>query len=347
MRTIRRAFRTLLRSPLRTGLLIAVLAVSMGLTLIMITVNGAFADRLDEIKGEVGSGVTVTPAGTFGGGFFRGGFAVGGPPDAVAIGGGAIVGGEPGGGDDVASGLVEADMDQLGSIDNVAGISRTLTEQYTGEGLQSAIQPQGGRFANADFTFPVFVTGTDDPSSLTTIGVTDPEFIAGRTFNEDEADANVAVLGDSLAEGNGLRVGSTFELNGESIEVIGIFTTGTQFGGNALFLPLKTAQSLFDREGEIDQAIVVANSVDNVEQVADDIRAVLGEDVVDVTTQLSAFDAIAGPISDAKNSSQIGMPAALVASAAVILFSVGLVVRQRVKEIGILKSIGASNWHVI
>ena len=315
MSTIRRAFRTLLRSPLRTSLLIAVLAVSVGLTLIMITVNGAFADRLDEIKSEVGSGITVTPAGTFGGGFFRGGFGGGGGPPGQNANNGADQDSDEA--DDVASGLVEADMDQLGSLDHVAGISRTLTEQYTGEGLQSAIQPRGGQAANADFTFPVFVTGTDNPNSLTTTGVTDPEFIAGRTFNEDEAGANVAVLGDNLAEGNGLRIGSTFALNDESIEVIGIFTTGTQFGGNALFLPLRTAQSLFEREGEIDQAVVIAESVDHAEQVADDIRALLGEDIVDVTTQLSAFDATAGPISDAKSSSQIGRIAALVASAAI------------------------------
>ena len=130
MRTIRRAFRTLLRSPLRTGLLIAVLAVSVGLTLIMITVNGAFADRLDEIKREVGSDVIVTPAGTFGGGFFRGGIG-GGPPDAAFIGGDTgdtDAGGDTGDGEDTATGLVEADMDQLSSIENVAGISRTLTE---------------------------------------------------------------------------------------------------------------------------------------------------------------------------------------------------------------------------
>jgi putative ABC transport system permease protein len=40
------------------------------------------------------------------------------------------------------------------------------------------------------------------------------------------------------------------------------------------------------------------------------------------------------------------MIVALAASAAVILFSVGLVARQRVKEIGILKAVGASGWHV-
>jgi putative ABC transport system permease protein len=326
-----------------------VLAVSVGLTLIMITVNGAFADRLDEIKGEVGSDIVVTPAGTFGGGFFRGGIG-GGPPDAVFLGdenSNADAADDTDDGEDTLTGLVETDMDQLASIDNVVGISRTLTEQYTGEGLQSAIRPDGNEVPIPGFTFPIFVTGTNDPNSLTSLGVTDPEFVAGRTFNVDEADANVAVIGDSLAEGNDLTVGSTFELNGESVEVVGIFTTGTQFGGNAVFLPLQTAQTLFDREGEVDQATVVAQSVDDAEQVASDIRAMLGEDVVDVATQVSAFDAISGPISDAKNSSQIGMIAALVASAAVILFSVGLVVRQRVKEIGILKSIGASNWHVI
>jgi len=40
------------------------------------------------------------------------------------------------------------------------------------------------------------------------------------------------------------------------------------------------------------------------------------------------------------------MIAALVAGAAIILFSVVLVVRQRVKEIGVFKAIGASNWQV-
>jgi len=64
-----------LRSPLRTGLLVAVLAVAMGLALIMITVNEAFAKRLDDIRAQVGTTITVRPAGSFGGGFLgRGGF---------------------------------------------------------------------------------------------------------------------------------------------------------------------------------------------------------------------------------------------------------------------------------
>jgi len=177
--------------------------------------------------------------------------------------------------------------------------------------------------------------------------VANAQLTAGRTFSDSESSANVAVLGQALADHNNLTVGSTFPLNGQTFQVIGIYTTGTQFGDNALFVPLSSLQTVFNRPGEIDQAVVTADSSANVDQVANDIKTALGANNVDVITEQSIFQAISSPLSDAKDSSWLGMLAALGASAAVILFSVGLVARQRVKEIGILKAIGASNWHVI
>ena len=96
MKTLRWAVRALLRSPLRAALLVGVLSVSIGLALIMITVDGAFDERLEEIQSQVGTTVTVQPAGSFGGGFiFRGGFGGGA--------GGADGEGGPGGVTDFAS----------------------------------------------------------------------------------------------------------------------------------------------------------------------------------------------------------------------------------------------------
>ena len=343
MKTIRRALRTILRNPLRTGLLVAVLAVSIGLTLIMITVNEAFGARLDEIKGEVGSDITVRPAGSFGGGFI--GRAPIGPSSDDSAGEANVLS---------STSLAEEDVDEIWSIDHVSSVSLRITVPYAGEGLESAIEvpegatlqtntPEGAVMGGP----PVMVTGIDDPSSLTTLGVEDAEITSGRTFTEDEAEANVAVVGEDLAEKNDLLLGDTFELEGETIEVIGIYTTGTQFGDNGLFMPLKTIQSLFDREDEIDEAVVRADNVDHVEAVADAIRDTLGEDTADVTTEASRFESISAPVADAEDSSRVAMIAAFAASAAVILFSVGMVARQRVKEIGIFKAIGASNWHVI
>ena len=326
MKTIRRGLRTIPRNPLRTGLLVAVLAVSIALTLIMITVNEAFGERLDEIKAEVGTDIDVNPAGSFRG---------------------LLGGGDP---------LSEEAIGELASIEHVESVEGTLSLPYTGDGLESAIDPGdlGGRFAGGagpgggqEFSIPVFLTGVDNPNSLSTTGAQDAELIDGRTFTDDEADANVAVLGERLSEANGLEVGDTFELEGgNTIEVIGTFTSGTQFGDNAVFMPLQTLQRLFQTEGDITLATVTVDTIENVEAVASAIRDALGEDTADVVTEVSRFEGISAPISDAEDSSRIGMIAALVASGAVILFSVGLVARQRVKEIGILKAIGASNWQV-
>lgn len=338
MKTIRRALRTILRSPLRTGLLVAVLAVSVGLTLIMITVNEAFGARLDEIKAEVGTNIDVNPAGSFRG---------------------LLGGGDP---------LSEEEIDELASLEHVEGVQRTLSLPYTGEGLESAIDlgELGGRLAGDDaagdngaqgdgpggagpgaaLRVAVFITGTDDPNSLSAVGSQDAVIIDGRTFTDDEAEANVTLVGEDLAEKNGLLVGDTFELEGETFEVIGIYDTGTQFGDNGVFMPLETMQGLFDSEGDLTLASVTADSVENVDAVANAISDTLGEDTADVVTEASRYESISAPIADAEDSSHVGMIAAFVASAAVILFSVGLVARQRVKEIGIFKAVGASNWHV-
>lgn len=234
MKTIRRALRTILRSPLRTGLLVAVLAVSIGLTLIMITVNEAFGARLDEIKGEVGSNITVRPAGSFGGGFLGRAPIEPDSTDSSTV------------GNVLSSTLAEEDVDKVWSIDHVATVSLRITVPYAGEGLESAIEvPEGAdvRSNTPQGVFvggpPVMITGIDDPSTLTTLGVEDAEIVAGRTFNDGEAEAKVAVVGETLAEKNGLEVGDTFGINDASFEVIGLFTSGIQFGDNSVFISLE------------------------------------------------------------------------------------------------------------
>lgn len=349
MKIIRWAARATSRAPLRATLLVGVLGVSIGLALIMITVDGAFNQRLDDIESQVGTTITVSPAGSFGGGFVRG---FGGGPG----GGGNL----PGQGntdgtdtDTTQATLTDDAVDEIASIDHVASYSRTVTTQYSGDELVGATieppadSPFAGNAPAGGFSVPVLVTGTDSPDNLASFGIEDVEIVSGRTFDASESDADVAVVGQSLAEANDLAVGDTFDLNDATIEVIGIFSTGTQFGDNSMFMPLDTTRALFDREGEIDSVVVNVDTAANVGSTADAIRLALGEDVADVTTTESTFDAISAPLADAADSSQIGMIAALIASAAIILFSVAIVARQRIREIGILKAVGASNWHVI
>jgi putative ABC transport system permease protein len=348
MKTANRAFRTLIRSPLRSSLLVAVLTVSVGLALIMITVNQAFAKRLDDIKSQAGTSITVRPAGSFGGGFFdRGGDGGG---NGGTLGGATPVAGAA---SQVAAptSLTAADITKVLSIPHVSGIAQHITVRYTGTELVPATpqaqSTQGGGRGGGGFQRPILITGTDDPSQLTTAGSQDATITAGAVFTADQVGQDVALVGQNLATANNLTIGSTFPLDGTMFTVSGIYTTGTQFGDNALFVPLTTAQTVFQRSGEVDDAVVYADSVDNVNAIADGIRSTLGTNNVDVTTELQTFQRISAPLADAKNSSRIGMIVALAGSAAVILFSIGLVARQRIREIGILKAVGASSWHVV
>ena len=352
MKILRWASRALLRAPLRAALLVGVLGVSIGLALIMITVDGAFDERLDEIQSEVGTTVTIQPAGSFGGGFIlRGGFGpgAGGGPNAPNAGDAAD-------GADADAGLAtltDEAVEAIASIEHVTAYTRTITAQYTGDELVAGTierpgnSPFAGNLPEGGRPILILVTGTDNPKELSSLGVENAEITSGRTFEIDEGEANVAVVGEGLAEANGLVVGDTFSVNEAEVEVVGIYTSGSQFGDNAMFLPLDTARTLFEREGEVDAISVRVDTAANVSSTADAIRETLGEDVADVTTQEAAFDAISAPLADAADSSRVGMIAALIASAAIILFSVAIVARQRIREIGILKALGASNWHVV
>jgi len=323
MTIISRSIRSLIRSPLRTGAIVAILAVSIGLALIMLTVHGATENQLGSIGEEIGTEITVRPAGSFG----------------------MMGGGEP---------LDEEEVDTLYDIAHVVSVQKTTQTQYSGDALESPIdagtlgQRGAGRFPgfSGDFTMPVQIMGfdpeTEDPVLM---GNAHIEMVEGRYFTAEEIDADVAVLGADLAEKNGLEVGSQFELEGVTVEVIGIFDSGQVFGNAMMVMPIETVQRVFGLEG-VTSATVVADNVDNVDEVADAIREVFDEDVADVVTAEDIYERINGAVVSAGDTSQMAMIAAFIVAAVVILFSVVLTVRQRVKEIGILKAIGSSNWRI-
>jgi len=327
MNMIRRSLRNLFRSPLRTTLMVALLAVSIGLGLIMFTVHSATENQLGTIGGEIGTDITIRPAGSFGGM-------------------GGMGGGEP---------LAQEDVDKLSDIPHVVSVQGSVQTQYTGDSLESAIDPGtlggGGRgpmggSAPANFSMPIFVMGfdpaTEDP---TLMGDAKMEIVGGRYFTTDEIDADVMVVGQDLADKNSLAVGSTVDVEGTSVEVIGIFDSGQVFGDNMLVIPVGTVERLFDIGG-VTSVTVVADDVDNVDGVVSSIRQIFDQDTADVVTAKDMYERINGSVASAGNTSTIGMIAGFAIAAVVVLFSVALLVRQRVKEIGILKAIGASNRQI-
>jgi len=307
-----------MRSPFRSLSILVILAMSIGLALTMLVVNGASESELNTLSGLVGNEIQVRPAGSFG--FFGSGE------------------------------LDEADVDQLADIEHVESIEKSAQAQYTGDALVTEAPPgAGGPGGGGGFTRPIIAMGFDPGISKIVIGGatvdTTEAMVSGRYFNSSEIDSDVMLVGDSIAAANNLNVGDTVDIEGSNLEIIGIYDSGQRFGDNMMVLPIETTQRLFELDG-VSSATVIADDVSNVDAVVASIREILDEDTADVITAEDTYEQINEPILNAVNSSQTGMIASFVVAGLVILFSVFLMMRQRIKEIGILKAIGASNWHI-
>jgi len=318
MGVVRRSIRNLIRSPLRTGGIVAILSVSIGLALIMVTVHGATENQLGSIGEQIGTEITVRPAGRFG----------------------MMGGGEP---------LAQEDVDKLSDIPHVVSVQENVQTQYIGDSLESAVEQgtwggQGG--GPGGFRMGIMVMGFDTATENPTLmGDAHMDITEGRYFTIDENDADVMVVGQALADKNSLAIGSTVDINGTPVEVIGIYDSGQVFGNNMVVMPIGTVQRVFDLEG-VTSVTVVVDYVDNVDGVANDIRGIFDEETADIVTTASMYERINESVASASGTSQMAMIVAFIVAGVVILFSVVLMVRQRVREIGILKAIGASNQRI-
>lgn len=112
------------------------------------------------------------------------------------------------------------------------------------------------------------------------------EVRAGRNF--EEGDENVAIVGRRVnsnlyggAEGMMLpmahffSVGQSFTLNNKRIIIVGIYLTKSKDLQESIFLPLPTAQKLYDKDGKISNIFVQVDSQKNIDSVLQQVENIL------------------------------------------------------------------------
>jgi putative ABC transport system permease protein len=334
---VKNAFRNTIRSISIT----AILALTIALALVMLLSLKAVQARIDEVKASVGNTLTVTPAGARG---FQGG-------------------GEP---------LTAAQITKIEQTAHVKAVTSTLQDRWVTEGsdaptgpngetagttnLQSAIDPGtlGNRFGNnseggatsgnvpqGNFVLPITVTGTTAPGNTSVSGVNSFKLTAGETIDGSSSDY-VAFVGKALAKKNNLSVGSTFTAYGQTITVKGIYDTGNTFTNAGVIMPLPALQKLSSQEGDITSAIVTVDNVDHVDATVSALEKKLGS-AADVVSEASASADTLSSLDNVKTIATYSLIGALVAGSVIIFLSMLMIVRERRREIGVLKAIGSSN----
>lgn len=357
MSVVTRGIKNAFRSGVRTTAVVLILAISMGLGLSMLLANQAVNNRIETVKSEVGTSIAINPAG------FRG-FQGGGDPlttDDIAKvqnlnhvssvdmtlniiaqtagsgGGGAVF--AVGGGQKTGETSLEASA-KPGVIGERLQKRGGSVMKFEGGVSVSAEGPGGA--APMDFKLPVRFVGITGARNESGQAI---KLSEGRQLKSD--DRNVAVVGKALAEKNSLKLGSTFMLYGETFSVVGIFNEGTEFGNDAAYIPLATAQRVSEADKEIGNAVVKVDSVDNLEATAKKIASVLGTDKADVTVaEENALTAVES-LRSVERVSMIGFIIALGAAAVVTLLTMVMIVRERRREIGVLKALGGSNRVIV
>jgi putative ABC transport system permease protein len=166
---------------------------------------------------------------------------------------------------------------------------------------------------------------------------------SGTGLGDYTAESTKALLGTTLAEKNNLKVGSTFTINSKTFTVAGMFDAGTAFGNNALYVTLPTAQTLAGLPGELSTIIVMVDSMEHVDAAKTALQKALGTDKADVTQGQRNLETAVTSLDSVKNISLVAFIAALGTAGLIILLIMVMLVRERRREIGVLKAIGAPN----
>jgi putative ABC transport system permease protein len=338
MYTVIRGMRNVLRNPVRLLLVVFLLGASLMLVAAMVSLNSSAQQQLANVHKEVGTAITVNYATNDSQNAVQ-------SPDSTGQTGGGSPPGSNGGffTRPTPTPIPNSVISQLEKLPGVGSLEADLRRTDTNSSLTtSTIQTPFGR----SITIPPTVNGISTGATHFTLeGGSTPTLVAGRSFQTSDADADVAMMSQTLATSNNLSVGSTFPLKGKTFTVIGLFTTDQQFANNSLVIPLATMQSLFSVNG-VDSITVYAQTYEQADALAAKMRSTLGN-AFDVVTEASTYASTINGLNTAQNSIKLALIVAIVTATLVIIFAVFITVRERTMEIGTLKAIGASHWQVI
>lgn len=347
MNPISRGVRGAFRNGVRTLAIVIILGLSIGLSLTMLVAQHAVENKIASVKSSIGNTITISPAGF-----------------------------NPG--SSANNALSTSELNKVKAVSHVASVTATLSDRQSTTGSSS---PSFGRFGSSDdssnstttsltspvtlssngprffmgggassdstdstatFSLPVSFLGTSDPSSIdgTSISVSKGKTISG------SSDTNNALISSKMASKNNLSVGSTFTAYNATLTVAGIFNTSNQGSENTVVLSLTAMQRLSGQSGVVTSAVATVDSLDNLSTATSAVKTALGSSA-DVTSAQEEADNTIAPLNSVKSVATFSLVGAVVAGAVIILLTMVMIVRERKKEIGVVKAVGGSNLRIM
>lgn len=317
MSALARGCRNPFRNRFRSAVVVVLLSLVIGMFAVLVQGALATKEKLESLQAGVRTVVELREAGAFGTGGFGGDKPVGELDFSVAR------------------------LDEIRRIPNAVHVKKI--EEYI---HAPQIDPS---VPNAY----AMIIGLRPGSPMRAIGEVDYEnarIVAGRALTPADEGRDVAIVGQLYARER-LRIGDpkalggqTLTLNGQPLDVVGIYSTGNDFGDNHVFVPIETFRHLLKPGDKLSKIRVTVDSVDHVEAVTADLQQLKGVDAVTAKEQVATARATLGSISAA---TVYGSLLLFTIGGVLVVFIMVLSTRERIREIGTLKAIGASSAEVV
>lgn len=318
-----RGVRNVVRSPIRLTLVAVILGVSLMFVAIMVGLSASVQQRLASASGQIGTGITITPAGS--------GF-----------------------GSTSVQYLTSAQVKTVEGISGVSSLSEYIEMRDTSGTIKGSVSfPSGaggfggGRFGgSSNGTIPPSIEGMlPGQSPLTLASGVALTIKSGRNLSAADATSMVALTSQALATANNYTLGSAITLNGTIVKIVGLYTASDSFDNDTIIIPLQTAQKIYDING-VTRLVAYADSTADVNTVTSAISKALGSSV-QVVSQAQIYTDTLNALHSAESTIQTTLLISMLTSALIIIFAVFLIVRERTQEIGLLRAIGASRWQIV
>jgi putative ABC transport system permease protein len=160
------------------------------------------------------------------------------------------------------------------------------------------------------------------------------------------SDKAAAVLGKKIADNYKKAVGSSIEINGEKLRVVGIFETGTKQTDSYILMPLSEAQQLTGLASDkVRAAFVEVEDTNQITHMANIIEAkVQGVDAVS-TEQVGQM--ISGLLSNVEAFLWVISGIAAIVAGINIVNTMLMSIMEREQELGILRAVGWTQDDII
>lgn len=208
------------------------------------------------------------------------------------------------------------------------------------ETLEQVVNPPQTDIQSESYTIAGVETGKPGMGLVTPAQVIQGRFLsAGRE----------ALVSAAYAARHSLEVGSTLNLNGTKLEVVGLVEPPLGGQGADVYLPLAQLQTLSGQKDLVNVVLVRAEDSSSVATAEQSITESYAQ--AQVATSKQVADRISGSLVDAADlSHNLGIALSIVAAAAAFLLAALLAlssVGKRVRELGTLKALGWTQGKVV